>query len=104
MILGIQILGIIFGLFMTYFTFLHYKRKEFKELGLSYEKMKEGFNNIINRFPETSYYYSRFCLIASIYEDKETARKLFDIIGNDLNRSAWGGEDVFNWYRRWAYE
>ena len=82
----------------------YYKYKEFKELGLSYEKMKEGFNNIINRFPKTSYYYSRFCLIASIYEDKETARKLFDIIGNDLNRSAWGGEDVFNWYRRWAYE
>lgn len=82
----------------------YYKRKEFKELGLSYEKMKKGFNNIIDRFPETSYYYSRFCLIASIYEDKETARKLFDVIGNDLNRSAWGGEDVFNWYRRWAYE
>ncbi|MCK4539871.1 DUF2304 domain-containing protein [Candidatus Parcubacteria bacterium] len=29
MILGIQIIGILFGLFMAYFIFLHYKRKEF---------------------------------------------------------------------------
>lgn len=28
-ILGIQILGILFGFFMMYYTFLHYKRKEF---------------------------------------------------------------------------
>ncbi len=27
-ILGTQILGILFGLFMAYYTFLHYKRKE----------------------------------------------------------------------------
>ena len=29
-ILGIQIIGILFGFFMMYYTFLHYKRKEFK--------------------------------------------------------------------------
>jgi|SRR3989344_5749536 len=29
-ILGIQILGILFGLFMLYFSFLQFKRKEFK--------------------------------------------------------------------------
>jgi len=35
MILGIQILGVLFGLFMIYLTFLHGKRKEFTS--------KEGF-------------------------------------------------------------
>jgi len=29
MILGIQLVGIFFGLFMMYYSFLHYKRKEF---------------------------------------------------------------------------
>ena len=29
MVLGIQIIGSSFGLFMIYYTFLHYKRKEF---------------------------------------------------------------------------
>jgi len=28
MVLGIQILGFLFGAFMIYYTFLHYKRKE----------------------------------------------------------------------------
>lgn len=34
-ILGIQIAGLLFGLFMTYYSFLNYKRKEFtvKEFG-----------------------------------------------------------------------
>ena len=34
-ILGIQILGLLFGLFMMYYTFLQYKRREFtiKEYG-----------------------------------------------------------------------
>ena len=34
-ILGVQILGILFGFFMIYYTFLQYKRKEFtiKEYG-----------------------------------------------------------------------
>lgn len=29
MVLGVQIAGILFGLFMLYYTFLQYKRKEF---------------------------------------------------------------------------
>jgi len=35
MVLGIQLLGLLFGLFMMYYSFLHYKRKEFtiKEVG-----------------------------------------------------------------------
>ncbi len=36
MMMGIQILGILFALFMAYLTFLHYKRQEFtgKEMAL----------------------------------------------------------------------
>ncbi len=30
MFLGVQIVGILFGLFMAYYTFLNYKRKEIK--------------------------------------------------------------------------
>ncbi len=35
MVLGIQIIGLCFGLFMAYYSFLHFKRKEFtlKEFG-----------------------------------------------------------------------
>lgn len=34
MVLGIQILGIVFGIFLIYFTFLNYKRKEFSKAEL----------------------------------------------------------------------
>ncbi|MBL7054745.1 DUF2304 domain-containing protein [Candidatus Woesearchaeota archaeon] len=30
-ILGVQIIGALFGAFMMYYTFLHYKRREFKK-------------------------------------------------------------------------
>ena len=35
MVLGIQIVGLLFGLFMIYYTFINYKKKEFtaKEFG-----------------------------------------------------------------------
>ncbi|MFA4818125.1 MAG: DUF2304 domain-containing protein [Parcubacteria group bacterium] len=32
MILGVQIIGLIFGLFMAYFVFLNYSRKEFSKI------------------------------------------------------------------------
>ena len=31
-ILGVQIIGVLFGVFMMYYTFLHYKRREFRKL------------------------------------------------------------------------
>jgi hypothetical protein len=51
-ILGIQILGVLFGLFMMYYTFLHYKRKEFtiKEYGFWF--IFWGLFVIITLFPQ----------------------------------------------------
>ncbi len=44
MILGVQILGVIFGLFMAYFSFLHYKRREFGKIQfLFWETVWSGF-------------------------------------------------------------
>jgi hypothetical protein len=34
MILGVQIFGVLFGLFMAYYTFLKFKKKEFNNLEL----------------------------------------------------------------------
>ncbi len=48
MMIGVQILGIIFGLFMTYFSFLHYKRREFKKIQfLFWELLWLGFIVIV---------------------------------------------------------
>src|SRR3989338_5451689 len=54
MIFGIQILGIIFGLLMAYFCFLHYKRREFGKVQfLFWEILWLGFIFVI-LFPKTT--------------------------------------------------
>jgi len=54
MILGIQILGIIFGLLMAYLCFLHYKRREFGKVQfLFWEILWLGFIFVI-LFPKTT--------------------------------------------------
>ena len=51
-ILGIQILGILFGFFMMYYTFLEYKRKEFTIKEYSFWFIFWGFFVIITLFPQ----------------------------------------------------
>ncbi len=51
-ILGIQILGILFGLFMMYYTFLQHKRKEFTIKEYSFWFIFWGVFVIITLFPQ----------------------------------------------------
>lgn len=51
-ILGIQILGILFGFFMMYYTFLQYKRKEFTIKEYSFWFIFWGVFVIITLFPQ----------------------------------------------------
>lgn len=51
-ILGIQILGILFGFFMMYYTFLQHKRKEFTIKEYSFWFVFWGIFVIITLFPQ----------------------------------------------------
>jgi len=51
-ILGIQILGILFGFFMMYYTFLQHKRKEFTIREYSFWFIFWGVFVIITLFPQ----------------------------------------------------
>ncbi|MCH8003349.1 MAG: DUF2304 domain-containing protein [Nanoarchaeota archaeon] len=51
-ILGIQILGILFGFFMMYYTFLQHKRKEFTIKEYSFWFLFWGAFVIITLFPQ----------------------------------------------------
>tara|TARA_B100000315_G_C14546473_1_gene573474 strand:+ start:307 stop:639 length:333 start_codon:yes stop_codon:yes gene_type:complete len=52
-ILGIQIIGILFGFFMMYYTFLQHKRKEFTIKEYSFWFIFWGIFVIITLFPQT---------------------------------------------------
>jgi parallel beta-helix repeat protein len=81
-----------------------YSFEEFKKLGFSYERMKQGYADLLERYPDTRYYLTSYCRVASLYGDKKTARELFDRIGDDRDSTAWWSESDFNKYKRWAYE
>jgi hypothetical protein len=51
-ILGIQILGILFGFFMMYYTFLQYKRKEFTIREYGFWFIFWAFFVVITLFPQ----------------------------------------------------
>ena len=51
-ILGIQILGILFGFFMMYYTFLQYKRKEFTIKEYSFWFIFWSVFAVITLFPQ----------------------------------------------------
>ena len=51
-ILGTQILGILFGFFMMYYTFLQYKRKEFTIKEYSFWFIFWGVFAVITLFPQ----------------------------------------------------
>jgi|TARA_B100001964_G_C13980257_1_gene485892 hypothetical protein len=51
-ILGIQILGVLFGFFMIYYTFLQYKRKEFTIKEYSFWFVFWGIFVIVTLFPQ----------------------------------------------------
>jgi parallel beta-helix repeat protein len=75
----------------------------FKELGFSYPRAKQGHIYILEKYPEASYYLNTYCLLASIYEDKETAKGLFEKIGDNWDRNVWKKEEYFKTYQAWAY-
>lgn len=51
-ILGIQILGILFGFFMMYYTFLHYKRKEYTTKEYAFWSVFWAVFVVVTLFPQ----------------------------------------------------
>lgn len=51
MVLGIQIAGVLFGLFMLYYSFVHYKRKEFTTKEIIFWFFVWGVFVVISLFP-----------------------------------------------------
>jgi hypothetical protein len=82
-----------------YFRFDDFQRK----FGFPYEQIKQGYIDLLERYPNSDYYLSSFCYYASLNKDKETARGLFERIGDNWVSSAWRGRESFDYHRNWAY-
>jgi parallel beta-helix repeat protein len=72
-------------------------------LNFSYPKIKKGHIELLKKYPESDYHLNTYCLLASLYKDKETAKELFNKIGDNWENMVWHKEEVFKKYKDWAY-
>ncbi len=84
-------------------VFLNSKPEDFLKFTFSYARIKQGHIELLNKYPESGCYLNSYSLFASIYRDRETAKKLFEQIGDGWDRWLWKKELHFNKYRSWAY-
>lgn len=84
-------------------VFRYFRFDDFQEkFNIPYERLKAGYWDLLEEYPETRYYLNSFCYIACLNKDKETAKQLLERIGNDYDSSAWRGSDSFERRKKWA--
>ncbi|MGF1679476.1 MAG: hypothetical protein ACFCUX_09830, partial [Candidatus Methylacidiphilales bacterium] len=77
----------------------------FKATGADWPMMKAGFERLLERWPDSTWNKTNYCLFACLAKDRETARRLFDELGNDYIPNAWNNDEAtYRRYRKWAYE
>lgn len=76
---------------------------DFTEIkAFKWDLLNQGFDQLREAFPESDYYLQVQCWFSHYYKDKEKARELFALIGDDYNTSVWDREESFIRSRRWA--
>lgn len=78
--------------------------KQFKELGFSYQMLKQSIQDLIKHYPDTNdnYLLNTSCFLACAYDDKDEAKNLFVQIGSNWDKSVWVKEDIFKKYKSWV--
>jgi hypothetical protein len=66
--------------------------------------MKNGFQTIRKRYPDSLWDMNSYCYFASIGGDRETAAKLFKKIDGRWDEDVWGSKEHFNQWANWATE
>ncbi|MCX5770503.1 MAG: right-handed parallel beta-helix repeat-containing protein [Candidatus Hydrogenedentes bacterium] len=74
------------------------------ELVFPWEKVDEGFRQLMEDYPECSYLLNCYCNVACLYKKQALAKELFERIGRNVREDAWNNEEeAFRTYKQWAY-
>ncbi|MFI4912536.1 MAG: right-handed parallel beta-helix repeat-containing protein [Sedimentisphaeraceae bacterium JB056] len=78
--------------------------RDFDDFKFDYAKIKSGFEQIIDdpRFSQSFFFLNHFCLFSCLNNDIETAKRLFERIGSNINYNVWGNQETWNYHRNWA--
>jgi len=80
-----------------------YGPSEFETHKIGYEKLKNGFRDVMERYPDSKRFTNACCAIAVMHGDKDLARKMFDKMGKEWLREVWKDESRYQEARKWAY-
>ena len=76
----------------------------FRETQFQWSKMKQGFLDIEKSYPDSTWNLNNFCRFACAAGDKETARALFQRIGDKPDIHAWQSPGRYEAAKRWAFD
>jgi WD40 repeat protein len=74
----------------------------FRESSIHWRKMRQGFFDIMKRWPNSDWNRNNFCRFACMARDHNTAAKLFKEIGGKFDYDVWHSGKQFEAARRWA--
>ncbi|HEY3345986.1 MAG TPA: hypothetical protein VGK71_00035 [Nitrospirota bacterium] len=67
--------------------------------GVSWKKMKQGFQDKLEKHPRSRYYLTRFAFFAIKANDWQIAKELFDKIGNNPDPEIWPDRKIYDLQR-----
>ena len=77
---------------------------DFMSYGFSYDKIKQGHIDVLNKYPKSIYWLNSYCLFASLYKDKETAQEYFEKVGDNYYSYIWQNDyEFYQSCKKWAF-
>ena|GEM_PF-1354685 len=97
-------MGVYARIVMNMASALDKKDEMFKATRVSWPLMRQGFWDIIERYPDSLYELNLFAWYACLAGDKPTARAVFARLGDGYSASVWHTKTAFLRKRKWARE
>jgi hypothetical protein len=78
-------------------------RNVFKETQAQWPETKDGFQTLLQKYPQSMQLVNEYAYLASNAGDREAARWAFDKMGNFVDPFIWTAESI-RIFRGWAYQ
>ena len=79
-----------------------YGDRLFLDSNVVWEKMKEGFDDVLKRYPDQCN-INNFALFACFAKDRQKARELFELIKAPPILQVWKSQSNYSRYKLWVY-
>lgn len=80
----------------------YYGARLFQHFDFSWETTRQGLRDQLARSPDSHWIMNKFCLLATVAGDRETAHGLFTKLEDNWDRTLWQTPANFESRRRWA--